>query len=103
LLRGIANTLTDRYYGLESLALASFSEHAAQVPTLQALPEIPGMAVTAEEKIALARAWIRCWKRPGFWLSRMPPAWWLQNVQPHSGKFKEIERFLHNKAARSVF
>jgi ATP-dependent helicase YprA (DUF1998 family) len=103
LLRGISNTLVDRYYGLESLALASFVERSEHSSKIEVLPSIPGFAESAEQKIALSRAWIRCWKRPGFWLSRMPPAWWLHDVLPHSGKFNEIERFLGDKTARSVF
>jgi len=103
LLRALTSALTDRYYGLESLALASFSERPENSPTIQAFPNVPGIAENAEEKIALARAWLRCWKRPGFWLSRMPPAWWLLEVLAHSGKFKEIEGFLKEKPARSVF
>ncbi len=104
LLRAITKALGDRYYGLESLALASLVERAAHTSKLQALPEVPGYAVTAAEKIALARAWLRCWTRPGLWLSRMPPAWWLVEVQSHSGKFKDIQqRLLPDKAARKVF
>jgi ATP-dependent helicase YprA (DUF1998 family) len=103
LLRAITSALTDRYYGLESLALASFAEVPQHSLTLQGLPNVSGIAQSADEKIALGRAWIRCWKRPGFWLSRMPTAWWMLDIQPHSGKFKEIDRFLRRPDARSVF
>ncbi len=104
LLRAITKSLGDRYYGLESLALASLVERAAHTGKLQALPDIPGYAVTAAEKLALARAWLRCWNRPGLWLSRMPPAWWLVEVQSHSGKFKDIQqRLLPDKTAHKVF
>ena len=87
LLRAISTTLTDRYYGLESLALASTVERVEHAPKIQALPDIPGVAQSSDEKLALGRAWLRCWRRAGFWLSRMPPAWWLKDVQPRSGKF----------------
>lgn len=104
LLRAITKALGDRYYGLESLALASVMERAAHTAKIQALPDIPAHAVTHDEKLALARAWLRCWTRPGLWLSRMPPAWWLVEVQSHSGKFKDIQdRLLRDKAARKVF
>lgn len=104
LLRAITKSLGDRYYGLESLALASLVERAAHTNKLKALPDIVGYATTADEKLALARAWLRCWNRPGVWLSRMPPAWWLVEVQSHSGKFKDIQqRLLPDKSARKVF
>jgi len=103
LLRAITNSLADRYYGLESLALASIIERSEQAPKIQALPDVPGWASSPDEKLALARAWLRCWNRAGFWLSRMPPAWWLNDVQPRSGKFRELHRFLANNAAQSVF
>jgi ATP-dependent helicase YprA (DUF1998 family) len=103
LLRAITKSLADRYYGLESLALASLVERAEHTSTIQALVEIPGYASSLEEKVALARVWLRCWHRAGFWLSRMPPAWWLNDVHPRSGKFTEMHRFLLAKPARSLF
>ena len=103
LLRAITKSLADRYYGLESLALASIIERPQHAPAIHALPDVPGYAQSHEEKIALARAWLRCWSRPGFWLSRMPPAWWLRDVQPRSGNFREMHRLLLDKPARSAF
>ena len=44
---------------------------------IKGLPDIAGLATTDDEKLALVRAWIRCWRGPGFWLSRMPGALWL--------------------------
>ncbi len=105
LLDAIANSLTDRYYGLESLALASIIERSDHTPKLQALPDIPGFALTPDQKLAVARAWLRCWSRVGLWLSQMPPAWWgsRREFQPRSGKFTEINRLLSSKPARSIF
>ncbi len=103
LLRAITKSLGDRYYGLESLAIASLVERAEHTPKIEVLPAIPGCALSAQEKLALARAWLRCWSRHGLWLSRMPHAWWLLEVQPHSGKFKDIQRLLRDKSARQVF
>ena len=103
LLRAITRCLTDRYYGLESLALASVCERSEHSSKIRAFPDVPGYAVSPEEKIALARVWIRCWSRAGFWLSRMPLAWWLTEVQARSGKFVELTRLLRDKPARSVF
>lgn len=103
LLRAITNCLADRYYGLESLAFASLIERPEHAPKLCGLPDVPGYAQSQDEKIALARVWLRCWRRPGFWLSRMPPAWWLRDVQPASGKFKGIHRLLREKPSRTLF
>jgi ATP-dependent helicase YprA (DUF1998 family) len=103
LLRAITKSLADRYYGLESLALASLIERPRHAARIHALPDVPGYAQSQDEKIALARAWLRCWGRAGFWLSRMPPAWWLRDVQPRSGKFKDMDRLLCQKEARTLF
>jgi len=103
LLRAITKSITDRYYGLESLALASLIERPEHASKIHEFPDVPGYAQSSDEKIALARAWLRCWSRPGFWLSHMPPAWWLREVQPGSGKFNDIHRFLRDKPARTRF
>lgn len=103
LLRAITNTLVNRYYGLESLALASIKERSEHSARIYALPDIPGYAQSQIEKTALARAWFRCWNRPGFWLSRMPPAWLSRVVLPRSGKFVEMNRLLREKYARTLF
>jgi ATP-dependent helicase YprA (DUF1998 family) len=103
LLRGITKSIADRYYGLESLALASLVERADLTPKVQALPDVPGYASSPDQKRALARAWLRCWHRAGFWLSRMPLAWWLTETHARSGKFTELHRFLAAKPARSIF
>lgn len=108
LLRAIVKPLRDRYYGLESLALASLVERAAHTAAISGLPDLPGVAVTPDGKLATARAWIRCWTEPGIWLSRMPAGWWMQKkktggVRPHTGKFEEMSRFLGRGDARRVF
>jgi len=103
LLRAITKSIADRYYGLESLALASLIERPEHAPKIHEFPDVQGYAQSPDEKIALARAWLRCWSRPGFWLSRMPPAWWLRDVQPRSGKFNDIHRVLRDSPARTLF
>ena len=103
LLRAIINSLSDRYYGLESLALASLVERQEHSPKIAALPEIPTHAQSDDEKLATARTWLRCWMRSGIWLSRMPPAWQKRFVRSQSGKFRAMHRFLNDKEARAVF
>ena len=103
LLRAITNSLADRYYGLESLALASLVERQEHSPKIAALPEIPAYARSHDEKLAIARTWFRCWMRSGIWLSRMPPAWWMRDVRPQSGKFQVMHRLLNDRSARVLF
>ena len=95
LLRPILECVTDPYYGLESLALASIAETAMHTARLSTLPSIPNVAETPDQKLALARAWLRAWHRQGFWLDRMPPDWWQRDVQPHgTGRFETLKNFL---------
>jgi ATP-dependent helicase YprA (DUF1998 family) len=103
LLKAITKCLVDRYYGLESLALASIVETSEHSAKIDALPDLPGFAYTSAQKLAVVRAWLRCWKRVGFWLSGMPPEWWLNEVRPHSGKFEAMQRFLHDSAIKRLF
>jgi ATP-dependent helicase YprA (DUF1998 family) len=103
LLLQIRETLTNEYYGLESLALASLRETEAQRDRIVRFPNLTDVATTAEEKLALARLWIRCWHDKGFWLSCMPLAWWMVKVQHHTGRFQPMERFLAVKGASKAF
>ena len=103
LLRTIVKAISDRYYGLESLALASIAERSGHSQRINDLKDIPGLAETNDQKLALVRTWLRCWNRACFWLGRMPLAWWLNEVQARSGKFMEIQRFLKDAAARRIF
>jgi hypothetical protein len=103
LLRGIIKCFKDRYVGLESLALGSVIERPTHLNAIRTLIDIPGTATSPEQKIALVRAWLRCWQRPCFWLSRMPQGWWLKDINPRSGNFKELERRLVSEDARRIF
>lgn len=103
LLRPILDCLTDEYYGLESLALATITETAAQRDAVLALPAIPGIADSPEQKLSLARTWLRAWHGHGFWLDKMPPTWWQNDVVAHgTGKFEALKRFL-GKAELKAF
>jgi hypothetical protein len=55
------------------------------------------------EKLALVRAWLRGWRRSGFWLSSMPDGWRGTVVQTHSGKFAAMNKLLPNKAEKTAF
>jgi ATP-dependent helicase YprA (DUF1998 family) len=103
LLRGIINVISHQYYGLESLALASLREASSVTSDIAAMPDISGFAATSDEKLALARCWIRAWRKQGFWLSQMLPDWATREVRTHTGSFKSIEQMLPDKQARSIF
>lgn len=103
LLSSMVNCVNDRYLGFESLALASISESDAHRSFISALPDIPGIAANDEEKTALCRIWLRSWRRSGYWLDSMPPAWWPDKVKPHSGSFQDIKKRLPSKTSKRIF
>ena len=111
LLEDIITTVQDRFLGLEALALASLCERSELTAKLEKLPSIPGLAETPESKVALARAWLRCWRNLGFWLSRMPSSWWrrprIQGVsvkgKKGKGKFEAMDIVIKDKASRKLF
>ena len=104
LLAGIVTCIRDKYYGLESLGLASVIESPDKTSVLENLPDIPGVAETVDQKLALARFWLRTWAtREGFWFNYMPPDWYRTEVKPHSGKFQLIDRFLDDRTAKRLF
>ena len=107
LLRGIVGTITDRYYGLPSLALASLRERSNLSARLTELPSIEGLAEDQTTKLALARQWLSQWASPtaGIWFKSMNPSWWqtTRGVRAHSGKFAPLTRWLLTASTRKAF
>ncbi|MFZ0885699.1 MAG: helicase-related protein, partial [Candidatus Acidiferrales bacterium] len=111
LLEDLITTVSDPFLGFEALAVASVCERSEITAKLEKLPAIPGLIETAEAKIALARAWLRCWRNYGFWLSRMPTSWWkrpkIEGVsvkgKKGKGKFDAMDVIIADKAARKIF
>ena len=107
LLRAIYATMTDKYYGLASLGLASLRERGTlRSRLLAALPPIEGVASSEDEKLALIRLWLAQWGTArGIWLQSMPGDWWNTRggVKPKSGKFKLVTQWLPAGAARRTF
>jgi Lhr-like helicase len=101
--RGIVRVLTDRFYGLEALALASPQEREAHTSKILQLPSIGSLATSDAQKVALVRTWLHLWIRPRIWLKGMPASWLNTEVQLHSGKFEAITRLLPDKASRVTF
>ena len=94
LLRTIHHALTDPFWGLEALALATVQELPAANASIVALPSIGDTVDTAEQKLALARAWLSEWLRDYLHLSAAPPQWAGNVVRTHRGKFKRIKRLI---------
>ncbi|MCV0371876.1 DEAD/DEAH box helicase, partial [Filomicrobium sp.] len=108
LLRGIVTTVTDRYYGFESLALASVRERPNLEPRLLAsLPPLAGFAEVDGDRMGLVRAWLGQWtgQSAGIWFQSMDPSWWQthQGVRAHSGKFAAFDRWLSANGVKSPF
>lgn len=107
LLRGMVATITDRYYGLQSLGLASIRERPNLQARLVDLPAVPGVATTDEQRTALVRLWLAQWANPtaGIWFQNMNLGWWRtsRGVRPHSGKFSNLDRWLSDREAKKFF
>ncbi|WP_431971322.1 DEAD/DEAH box helicase [Nocardia sp. bgisy134] len=109
LLRAIYATLTDKYYGLSSLGLASLRETGTLTENLLAkLPAIDGIATTDEARLALVRLWLSHWSNPspGIWFSSMTEGEWWKikgGVKPHKGNFAALDRWLGTPPAKKKF
>jgi ATP-dependent helicase YprA (DUF1998 family) len=111
LLDDLVTTVQDRFLGFEALALASIGERSELTRKIERLSSIRGIAESPEQKVALARAWLRCWRNYGFWLARMPTSWWnrprTQGVSVKGkkgrGKFDAMDFVIREKAARKIF
>jgi ATP-dependent helicase YprA (DUF1998 family) len=104
LMRSITDILSHKELGLESLAVASIREKPQLTAQIQTLPDLPGVATTPETKVAVARAWLRCWLRgPGIWFNLMPPPWWTVRVTTHQGAFEDMNNVLLTPQARRQF
>lgn len=104
LLRNLVPTLTSRYYNFAALGLASLRERGnLRDEVLGELIDIPGVAVTPEEKLALVRMWLSLWTRPGIWFSAMSADWKGTKVQAVSGKFSKLMSWLPSKESRKIF
>lgn len=104
LLRSLVPTLTSQYYSFQALGLASLRERAnLRDAVLAQLVDIPGIAASADEKVALVRLWLSLWARPGIWFSAMSAEWKGNKVQAVSGKFDKLTKWLATREARRVF
>lgn len=103
-------SLRDRARGLESLALGSIVERSEKRPEIYALPVIPNVATNNLEKLALVRAWLRCWHFSGFLLRVATPGSWYEGnvgqrtVKSNKGLFKkQMSALLATPAQKNIF
>jgi ATP-dependent helicase YprA (DUF1998 family) len=109
LLSSMLATLSDRFYGMESLALASLRECDTNRSDILNLPSISGLAENDEAKLALARFWMRSWT--GFSLALSPGTWIdgsasegyrIRSRKPKS-KIDSVNRVIPGQASRKQF
>ena len=104
LMRAIIDVLSDNGLGLEPLAIASIVESPRLTPRITALPALEGLAEDDSSKLAVARAWLRCWQRSaGIWFGGMPPSWWTNEVRTHRGIFKAMGHVLITRESKRTF
>jgi ATP-dependent helicase YprA (DUF1998 family) len=107
LMQAIFDALKQTNMGLdlEALAVATVAESSAQSDRIKKLPNLPGLAETDEQKLAICRAWLRCWTLdPGIWFPDMPDCWYQNRVKGHkSGAFEAMKRVIPAGPARKVF
>jgi ATP-dependent helicase YprA (DUF1998 family) len=104
LLRGVNKIVWDRYTGLEALALASVEETPKHTDAIAALPDLPGVTSSPEERLAVARAWIRHWGPKHVWLQRMPATWDNTEVHARGTTIRRFERHvLRTAESKRVF
>lgn len=110
LMQAIFDALKQTNMGLdlEALAVATIGEADLQAEKIKKLPNLPGLAETEQDKLALCRAWLRCWllspSGPGIWFPDMPDGWYHNRVDGHlSGKFTAMDRVIPAGPARKAF
>jgi hypothetical protein len=106
LLQAFFTCLTERNLGIETLALASIVERRDHTESIMDFPDVPGIATTPDQKLGLARAWIRGWQivNSNFSLPYMSNLWFSEYVKPHSsGNFRHMNKFLGSNQAKNVF
>lgn len=106
LIRALVDVLRDNILGLEPLAIASLVEAESETAKIMALPPLVGLAETPEDKLAVARAWLRAWSRKsGIWFRGMPNSWWGTGgiVRSHKGDFRAMQHVLNTPALKKSF
>jgi ATP-dependent helicase YprA (DUF1998 family) len=106
LTKAIFEVLRDNILGLEPLAIASLIEAPGITKKLLELPDLPGLAESAEQKVAVVRVWLRAWLRKnGVWFRDMPDSWWGpgQVVRAHKGVFTTLKHVFSTSDLKTSF
>ncbi|MDB4928234.1 MAG: hypothetical protein JWM10_718 [Myxococcaceae bacterium] len=104
-MRALIEPLADRYYGFEALALASLAEAEPERSAILQLPAIAGIVDNDDQRLALARAWIRAYAAQcGVAISHTHDTLKGDEVRRHkSGDFEALKALLRDKAAIKQF
>lgn len=104
LLRSIHHVLTDQFWGLEVLALASVRELGSAAEMIAALPALGPTTQGGKQKRALVRVWLAEWMRDYLKLSAAPGHWTGDLVRSHTGRFARVKRLLKgSRGAQASF
>lgn len=109
LLSSMLTTLSDRFYGMEPLALASLWERDGRREDIVVLPSIPGIAEDDEAKLSLARFWMRCWTgfglahSPGTWIDRSASDGYRIRSRKPKSKIDAVNDVITDRDARRLF
>lgn len=106
LLKGVLEVIRDNILGLEPLAIASIREAPSLSERVKEFPVIVGLAETEEQKLDLARAWLRAWVRQaGAWFADMPDQWFAVRgeIRPHKGDFRSLKHLWGTRAQSTSF
>ena len=92
LAKDIHEALAHRYYGLRALGLATVREQPKKAAAITSLPNLPGIAETDEQKLAVARLWMQQWLPDGLHLSILDAA--ALSLSEKTGGFAYLNKWL---------
>ena len=92
LAKDLRDALAHKYYGLRALGLGTVRERPRYTDTIKELPDIPGVAETEEQKLAVARLWMQYWLPDALHLSILDAA--ALDLTEKSGSFNPLNRWL---------
>jgi ATP-dependent helicase YprA (DUF1998 family) len=109
ILADIFQAIRNPLLGFEALALGSVVESLDVADRLGSLKDLPGATSNSEERIQIVRAWLREWRRQGFYLRDTPPEWMQQSagrdlsIRTRGSSFRNFVARLPTEQAKRVF
>ncbi|MBN1548826.1 MAG: DUF1998 domain-containing protein [Syntrophaceae bacterium] len=103
LLKGMLEVVINAYLGFEDLGLATIIEKEEYSDQIDRLPGISGFAENKDQKLALARLWIRSWSKQ-IWFNYTPGEMWMNEIKGRKNVVpRNIDKYLGDKNARTIF